>query len=102
KTALLLDLEREKHLALDELARLVGKRHVGLEDRGRRPAEIVLSVKPPEHERDPADAGLFEDKAHPGMPVADAGKDDGAHHLARPASARRQPPRACGRAVGEA
>src|ERR1700736_92369 len=44
KTALFLDLEREENLALDELARLVGKRDVGLEDAGRWPAEIVLAV----------------------------------------------------------
>src|SRR6266403_458230 len=81
KTALFLDLEREENLALDELARLVGKRDVGLEDRGRWPAEIILTVEAPEHERHPTDAGLLEDKAHPGMAIADARENDRAHQF---------------------
>src|SRR6266480_484644 len=62
EAALLLDLESEEELASDELARLVGKRDVGLEDAIGRIAEFVFPVKAPEQKRDPPDPGLFEDE----------------------------------------
>src|SRR5271163_1111669 len=76
ETTLLLDLEREEDLAPDELCRLVGKRDVGLEDGGGRPAEIVLAVEAPEQKRDPPDPRLFQHEAHPGMTIADAREND--------------------------
>src|SRR5262249_38243543 len=81
KPALLLDLESKENLAPDELGRLVGKRDIGLEDAGSRPAKIVFPVKAPEQERHPPDPGLFEHKAHPGMTVADPRENDGTHQL---------------------
>src|SRR6516165_10031979 len=81
ETALFLDLEGEEDLALDELGRLVGKRDVGLEDGSDGPAEIVLPVEAPEQKRDPPDTGLFEHEAHPGMTIANARENDGAHQL---------------------
>ena len=48
KTALFLDLEREEHLTLHELGRLVRKRDVGRKDPGRGIAPIVLTVEAPE------------------------------------------------------
>src|SRR6266851_10171618 len=81
EAALFLDLEGEEDVALHDFARHARQRDVGLENPVLRSAELVLAVKPPEHEGDPADAGLFEDKAHALMAVADAGKDDRAHQL---------------------
>src|SRR5262249_16276035 len=78
---LLLDLEGEVDLALHELTRPVRQRDVGREDAARRSAEIVLAVEAPEQERHPADAGLLENEAHPGMPLADPRKDHRAHQL---------------------
>src|SRR4051812_49829312 len=77
----LLDLEGEKDLFADKFARFLRERDVGREDAALRAAEFVLPVEPPEQERDPAHAGLFEDEPHAGMAVADAGENDGAHQF---------------------
>src|SRR5271169_2795643 len=81
KATLFFDLEGKEHLAPDELGRLVGQRNVGLEDAARRSAEIVLAVEAPEQERYPADACLFEHKAHPGVAIADTRENDRTHQL---------------------
>src|SRR3954453_1948275 len=76
-----LDLEREVDLFADEIARFLRERDVGRKHAAFLAAKFVLPVEPPEQERDPADAGLFEDEAHAGMAVADAGEHDGAHQF---------------------
>src|SRR5215469_14741154 len=52
KPAFFLDLEGEEDLAFDKLGRFLGECHIGLEDAGRRSAEIVFAVEAPEQERD--------------------------------------------------
>src|SRR5438105_11092730 len=82
KAAPFLHLEGEEELPFDELGGLLGQLDVGLEYTAVRSAELVFAVEAPEQERHPADAGLFQHKAHSRMAVADAREDDGAHQFA--------------------